>query len=144
MIKHCNIELLLLWTIMVTLSSLNRAFIVQSEITRITHNQRLQLDINDKLQIMMSHHPSFDDDDISQHEYSIISPDNTNDELSSETKLDENSSKVGSGSGYKRIEDWYEDHKRDNPEEHKALTHLKREKARWSRAFDSLNNGGGI
>ena len=55
--------------------------------------------------------------------------------------LSVNSTSSGGG-GYRRIEEWNDEHVQNNPEEHNPLTHLKREKARWDTAFDSLNGGG--
>lgn len=94
---------------------------------------------------MMGHHTPSDDDDISQHEYSISSNnDDLNDEVEDEmSSIDASSASPGNNNGgYRRIEDWHEDHVKENPEEHHAITHLKRDKARWAKAFDSLNGGG--
>jgi hypothetical protein len=69
-------------------------------------------------------HKNSDDDDISQHDFmDDISPPNI-------TK---------SRTGYRRAEDWHDDHVAQNPEEHKVLTHLKRNKANWAMKFKSFN-----
>ena len=94
--------------------------------------------------MMMGSHRIADDDDISQHEYSISPTTNNNDidENINDENSDASSTTNGSGGGYRRIEEWHEDHINENPEEHHAITHLKREKARWARAFESLDGGG--
>ena len=94
--------------------------------------------------MMMGSHRIADDDDISQHEYSISPTTNNNDidESINDENIDASSANNGSGGGYRRIEEWHEDHVKENPEEHHAITHLKREKAQWARAFESLDGGG--
>mmetsp|Transcript_24273 Transcript_24273/g.43890 ORF Transcript_24273/g.43890 Transcript_24273/m.43890 type:complete len:159 (+) Transcript_24273:2019-2495(+) len=73
---------------------------------------------------MESHHKNSDDDDISQHDFmDDISPPNI-------TK---------STTGYRRAEDWHEEHIAQNPEEYKILAHLKRDKANWAMKFKSFN-----
>eukprot|EP00978_Attheya_sp_CCMP212_P023835 scaffold73883_cov54-Attheya_sp.AAC.2 len=69
---------------------------------------------------MESHHKNSDDDDISQHDF--MAPNITK-----------------STTGYRRAEDWHEEHVAQNPEEHKVLTHLKRDKANWAMKFKSFN-----
>ena len=94
---------------------------------------------------MMGSHRIADDDDISQHEYSIlvatnndVDDDENNDDASSSSATN----RTGGRGGYRRIEEWHEEHVNENPEEHYAITHLKRERARWARAFESLDGGG--
>ena len=42
--------------------------------------------------------------------------------------------------GYRRIEDWHEE-TRDSKH---VIRHLKRERAKWTKAFDNLEKGGGL
>ena len=71
----------------------------------------------------LHHHHAVDDDDISQETFMI--------------KDDEQRSKQRGS--YRRIEDWHAD---QTPKADEVLQHLKREKARWSKIFDSLGGGG--
>ena len=88
----------------------------------------------------MTHAP-VDDDDVSQHEYMVADQKNQTSLL--EISTDRGTpGKAGGGCGYRRIEDWHDDHVKANPEEHQVLTHLKREKARWGKTFESLGGDG--
>ena len=89
-------------------------------------------------------HEVLDDDDISQHEYTI-KDDSTlgNDDDSSSTPYH-----VGDKSkkGYWCIEDWHADHIAENPVGAQVLANLKCENARWAKTFNvdesSLGSGG--
>ena len=89
------------------------------------------------------HHLPMDDDDISQHEIMDNNGDNCNVKTEEEIEVAQfNNQSTASTTGYRRIEEWNDEHVQNNPDEHNPLTHLKREKARWDKAFDSLNGGG--
>ena len=88
---------------------------------------------------MGHNHVPMDDDDISQHKMM----DNNKIIIKTEEIAQFNQSTTSSGGGgYMRIEEWNDEHVQKNPDEHNPLTHLKREKARLDKAFDSLNGGG--
>ena len=87
--------------------------------------------------IMMGHnHVPMDDDDISQHEIMDNKNDSCNETEEVEVAQFNQSTTSSGGGGYRRIEEWNDEHIRNNPDEHNPLTHLKREKARWIKAFD--------
>ena len=91
--------------------------------------------------MMGNNHAPMDDDDISQHEIMDNNNDNCNEKTEEIGQFNQSTTSSGGG-GYRRIEEWNDEHVQNNPEEHNPLTHLKREKARWDKAFDSLNGGG--
>ena len=80
-----------------------------------------------------------DDDDISQHEIMDNNNDNCNETEEVEVAQFNQSTTSSGGGGYRRIEEWNDEHIRNNPDELNPLTHLKREKARRIKAFDSLD-----
>ena len=44
--------------------------------------------------------------------------------------------------GYRPIEDLHDEYKNQNADEFKAITHLRRERARWGETFESLGGDG--
>ena len=97
----------------------------------------------------IQHHDPVDDDDVSQHEFMINNVGNDqgfaalrkietgrNDE---DSKKNENTKRK---SGYRPIEDWHDEYRNNNADEFKAITHLRREKARWGKTFESLGGDG--
>ena len=92
-------------------------------------------------QLRMAHAP-VDDDDVSQHEFMSAGQNQTS--LVEQATADDDTpvNTRGGGGGYRRIEDWHDNHVKENPEEHQVLTHLKREKARWGKTFESLGGDG--
>jgi hypothetical protein len=84
----------------------------------------------------VGHHTPVDDDDVSQHELMMASSSDDTEE----SDLLETKKKPTTG-GYRRIEDWHEEEKAKNPEGAQVLAHLKREKARWGKAFGTDGEG---
>ena len=99
----------------------------------------------------MQHHDPVDDDDVSQHEFMMN--DNESDQCSAAfgrsgggendadkfNKKNENTKRT---TGYRPIEDWHDEYRSKNADEFKAITHLRREKARWGKTFESLGGDG--
>ena len=97
----------------------------------------------------MQHHDPVDDDDVSQHEFMMNI--NENDQGSAafgrsgggkndaDNKKNENTKRK---TGYRPIEDWHDEYRGKYADEFKAITHLRREKARWGKTFESLGGDG--
>jgi len=106
-----------------------------------------------QLSVMQQHHDAVDDDDVSQHEFMITEGQDELDSaalgrggdggsvgrgINAEDKANENTKRKG----YRPIEDWHDEYKSKNADEFKAITHLRREKARWGKTFESLGGDG--
>lgn len=81
-----------------------------------------------------------DDDDISQEAFmgplhnQVM---NDDDDISQETFMEPH---PRSQNGYRRIEDWHDDHLSKNPK--RVLQQLQQEKARWAKTFEDLGGDG--
>jgi hypothetical protein len=118
----------------------NTAFVVGSTINRTPNKVAtcpiaIQVTKNQHHPLRMREHPTpVDDDAISQHELMMASSSDDTEE----SDLLETKNKPTTG-GYRRIEDWHEEHKANEGEQ--VLAHLKQEKARWGKAFGTDGEG---
>ena len=94
------------------------------------------------------HHDSVDDDDVSQHEFMVnsgqndTSPPNDGSAGRRRNVDDKNENTNTKRKGYRPIEDWHDEYKNQNADEFKAITHLRRDRARWGKTFESLGGDG--
>ena len=84
------------------------------------------------------HHDPVDDDDVSQHDFMVKSGQNQT-SVDADDKSENTDTKR---KGYRPIEDWHDEYRNKNADEFKAITHLRRERARWGKTFESLGGDG--
>ena len=93
------------------------------------------------------HHDPVDDDDVSQHEFMANGGQNetsvafgeVGDDGSDGCRRnvdDRNENTNTKRKGYRPIEDWHDEYKNQNADEFKAITHLRRERARWGKRLN--------
>eukprot|EP00561_Arcocellulus_cornucervis_P007490 CAMPEP_0185808732 /NCGR_PEP_ID=MMETSP1322-20130828/5788_1 /TAXON_ID=265543 /ORGANISM="Minutocellus polymorphus, Strain RCC2270" /LENGTH=156 /DNA_ID=CAMNT_0028504967 /DNA_START=73 /DNA_END=543 /DNA_ORIENTATION=- len=98
------------------------------------------------------HHDPVDDDDVSQHEFMenfgqnetsvAIGEGGDDGDAGRRRNADDKNENTTKRKGYRPIEDWHDEYKNQNADEFKAITHLRRERARWGKAFESLGGDG--
>ena len=99
------------------------------------------------------HHDPVDDDDVSQHEFmgnfgqneTSVAFGEVGDDgsVGHKRNVDEKNENTSTKrKGYRPIEDWHDEYKNQNADEFKAITHLRRERARWGKTFESLGGDG--
>lgn len=96
----------------------------------------------------LQHHDPVDDDDVSQHEFMMNDTENDQGSAASgkrgggRNNVEDRNENTKRKTGYRPIEDWHDEYRSKNADEFKAITHLRREKARWGKTFESLGGDG--